>query len=93
MYRIINGRGTGKTLQLMLLAKENNGIIVCRNPRALEEKALRYGIVGIKFIGYNEFNKEDTAEQKEKFYVDEIEDFFKYYFYNYQLDGYTLSEE
>lgn len=93
MYRIINGRGTGKTLQLMLLAKENNGIIVCRNPKALEEKALRYGIVGIKFMGYNEFNKEGITEKKEKLYVDEIEDFFKYYFYNYQLDGYTLSEE
>jgi hypothetical protein len=32
MYRIIDGRGTGKTSRLMLLAKENNGVIVCANP-------------------------------------------------------------
>ena len=28
MYRIIEGRGTGKTSRLMLLAKENDAIFV-----------------------------------------------------------------
>ena len=32
MYKIIDKRGTGKTLRLMLLAKENNGIVVCSSP-------------------------------------------------------------
>ena len=32
MYRIIDNRGTGKTSRLLLLAKENNGIIVCKRP-------------------------------------------------------------
>ena len=40
MYRIIDKRSSGKTSRLMLLAKENNGIIVCRNPKAMEEKAM-----------------------------------------------------
>lgn len=38
MYRIIDGRGTGKTSRLMLLAKENNGVIVCANPQKMREK-------------------------------------------------------
>ena len=43
MYRIIDGRGTGKTSRLMLLAKENNGVIVCANPQKMREKAEVYG--------------------------------------------------
>jgi hypothetical protein len=39
MYRIIEGRGTGKTSRLMLLAKKNNATFVCENPRAMEYKA------------------------------------------------------
>ena len=35
MYRIIEGRGTGKTSRLMLLAKEADGVIVCSNPYAM----------------------------------------------------------
>ena len=46
MYRIIEGRGTGKTLRLMLLAKENNGVIVCSNPHAMRQKAIAYGLTG-----------------------------------------------
>lgn len=35
MYRIIDGRASGKTSRLLLLAKENNGIVVCANPSAM----------------------------------------------------------
>ena len=55
MYRIIDGRGTGKTSRLMLLAKENNGVIVCANPQKIREKAEVYGIIGLEFISYKEF--------------------------------------
>ena len=52
MYRIIDGRGSGKTSRLMLIAKENNATFVCSNPRAMEAKAHAYGIVGINFLDY-----------------------------------------
>jgi hypothetical protein len=35
MIRIIDGRGTGKTSRLMLLAKEHNALFVCDNPDAM----------------------------------------------------------
>ena len=41
MYRIIDGRGTGKTSRLLLLAKENNGIVVCAYPEWMREKAAK----------------------------------------------------
>ena len=50
MYKIIDERSSGKTSRLMLLAKENNGVIVCHAPQAMQEKAYGYGITGIDFI-------------------------------------------
>ena len=49
MNRIVDRRCTGKTSRLMLLAKENNGIIVCQNPTALREKANSLGGYVIPF--------------------------------------------
>ena len=51
MISIIDKRATGKTSQLMLLAKEQDGIIVCNNPKPYEQKAIYgYGLTGITFI-------------------------------------------
>ena len=54
---IISGaRGTGKTTKLLEMAsKDNNSIIVCRNPERLKEKAYSLGIVGLDFINYKEY--------------------------------------
>ena len=57
MYRIIDGRGTGKTSRLLLLAKEHDGIVVCAYPEWMKEKAYKYGLVGINFISYSDFIK------------------------------------
>ena len=47
MYRIIDGRGTGKTSRLMLLAKDTNSVIACANPYAFEQKAKAYGLLAL----------------------------------------------
>lgn len=57
MYRIIDGRGTGKTSRLLLLAKEHDGIVICAYPEWMREKAYKYGLTGIDFISYTEFIK------------------------------------
>ena len=76
MYKIIDKRGTGKTLQLMLLAKENDATIYCQNPMALSEKALRYGIVGINFLSYKDFLIEGQPKNT-PYLIDNIDDFVK----------------
>lgn len=39
MYRIIDKKCSGKTSRLLLLAKENNGIVVCKDPQKMRDKA------------------------------------------------------
>ena len=91
MYRIIEGRGTGKTLRLMLLAKENNGILVCSNPYAMEQKAKAYGFTGFRIIGYHDYLNDIYDLKSEPCFIDELEDFVKWI--GNDLSGYTLSLE
>lgn len=91
MYRIIDGRGTGKTSRLMLLAKENNGIIVCANPAKMREKAEIYGIVGLEFLSYKDF-MEQPSDPFTPYYIDELEEYVKTLTQG-RLQGYALSEE
>jgi hypothetical protein len=91
MYRIIDGRGTGKTSRLMLLAKENNGVIVCANPQKMREKAEVYGIIGLEFISYKEF-MEQPSDPFTNYYIDELEGYVKTLTQG-RLQGSTLSEE
>lgn len=91
MYRIIDGRGTGKTSRLMLLAKENNGVIVCANPVKMREKAEVYGIVGLEFLSYKDF-MEQPSDPSTPYYIDELESYVKTLTQG-KLQGYTLSEE
>lgn len=93
MIRIIDERGTGKTSQLMLIAKENNAIFVCSNPSAMKAKARAYGIDGIDFVSYSDFiHSYDPDIQS--YVVDELEEFINSIFSSGpQLIGYTLSKE
>lgn len=91
MKRIIDSRATGKSGRLMLLAKEDNGIIVCGNPNAMRDKAYRYGITGIEFISYAEYMHHKVEYTHRKVYIDELEIFINHCCGN--LSGYTLSVE
>lgn len=102
MYRIIDGRGSGKTSRLMLLAKENGATFVCSNPRAMEAKAHAYGIVGIDFMSYTDAidhmrhpdSRHTSENRRPAMVVDEIEAFVKCALgMNGPLIGYTLSNE
>ena len=91
MYRIINNKASGKTRQLMEIAKENKAIFVCSNPHAMEAKAHAYGIVGIEFIDYFTF-LDDKGKEPANYVVDEIETLLHYMFgMNRNLTGYTLT--
>lgn len=91
MYRIIDTKASGKTRQLMEIAKENKAIFVCSNPRAMEAKAHAYDIVGIEFIDYFTF-LDDKGEEPANYVVDEIEMLLHYMFgMNRNLTGYTLT--
>lgn len=54
MFIIGGEKGTGKTRVLLERAKAENGVIVCKNPEAMRERAHRYGIVGLDIVGYGD---------------------------------------
>ena len=89
MYRIIDGKGTGKTSRLLLLAKEQNGIVVCRNPEKMREKAHMYGLTGIDFISYEDYRNGNY--QPKPIFIDELDVYLT--FVDYYITGYTISED
>ena len=91
MYRIIDNRGTGKTSRLLLLAKENNGIVVCLRPSHTREKAHTYGLTGIDFLSYMEYIS-IMGEITRPVYIDDLDSFMSCLTRN-TLSGYTLSNE
>ena len=88
---IIGGRGTGKTRKMLEWAKENNAVVVCRNPIAMENKAHNYGIVGLRFVGYNEIGYDNNIVDR-KIAVHNLKDFF-FYRFGANLDSFTLIDE
>ena len=97
MYRIIDKKCSGKTSRLLLLAKEHDGIVVCKNPESMREKAYVYGLTGIDFVSYQEFDR-DVSESYESgntyskpVFIDELDNYLKHLQFNIQ--GYTISED
>ena len=109
MIQIIDGRATGKTSRLLLLAKETGCTIACRNPEDLRQKAYQYGITGIAIIsyrdllkrGYGQFEPQELLKggygqfDSQEILIDELEMFASYVVseFHRKLAGYTLSKE
>lgn len=91
MIKIIDKNSTGKTSRLLLLAKENDGIIVCKNPMRVKEKAAAYGILGVPCFSYKDYLLTEKSTSKPVF-IDEIEDFVRF-LTDEKLAGYSLSLE
>ena len=94
MIKVIDSRGTGKTSRLFLLAKENDGVIICRNPQKMREKAYAYGITGIDFFSYNDYIWDTEIEdiiKNRPVYIDEISSFIKEW--DDRVAGFSESKE
>lgn len=95
MIRIEDGRGTGKTSRLLLIAKENGQTIVVptfRHKQFVEDLATRYfgKDHGIKIItAYRFFDPKYIQGKKERFLIDDLD----YILMNYKIVGYSMSKE
>lgn len=90
MRKIVGPRGSGKTKELMKLAKEENAVFVCYNPYHMKEKAERYGIIGLTFISYSDFLREPIGE---KFVIDELEMLISTTHFFGKCVGFSYTEE
>lgn len=84
MFIISGGRGTGKTKALLERAKAEGGIVVCRDPEKMRERAYRYGITGLDIIGYD-----DLYLAGKPVYIHDINKFIEHNMP--EAKGYTLS--
>jgi len=59
MITIINDRGTGKSQQLLTVAREKNATILTQDKRAFKVKAHSYGYDDIKILDYDDLENDD----------------------------------
>lgn len=85
---IIGSNSSGKTRKMLEEARNNNAIVVCRNPYSMEDKAKSYGIFGLEFISYEDIHHSPIYNKK--IAVDELGDFFRYC-YGAKLDLFTMT--
>lgn len=69
-YSISGPRGTGKTMNLLMIAAENKATVVCESPEEMIKRCYQYGLTGLKFITYEDFIK---GEYQGKVVIDEVE--------------------
>lgn len=94
MKKIIGGRFTGKTRELLHYAKENEAIVVCGNPSAMATKARAYGIIGLEFMSYSDYIGEEIEEillngVPEDYVIDDIDALLK----EFKIIGFTSTVE
>ena len=89
MFIISGGRGTGKTKALLERAKAEGGIVVCRDPEKMRDRAHRYGIVGLDIVGYNDIYTVDSYTTSKPVYIHDINKFIEHSIPC--AKGYTLS--
>lgn len=95
MIRIEDGRRTGKTSRLLLIAKENGQTIVVptfRHKQFVEDLASRYfgKDHGIKIItAYRFFDPKYSQGKNERFLIDDLDCILA----NYRVVGYSINTE
>ena len=87
---IIGENSSGKTHKMLEEVKKSGAVVVCKNPLHMQSKANAYGLYGIEFMGYEEFD--NGSVYAEKVAIDEIGDFIKYIF-GAELDSFTMTVE
>ena len=93
MYKIVNGKGTGKTKALLVKAHDDGAIVFCKDAESMIERARGYGLLNMDIRNYptllelNELWNSDS-----KVYIHNIDDFLKFYFGNL-VKGYTMTYE
>ena len=88
MFRIIDGRGTGKTCRAILLAKEYDGVVASKSPKAIIERANYLGLSNIRSCSSQDVIDKNYPQGK-RIFIDDIECFAEHCAPG--LLGYSLS--
>ena len=94
---IVGNSSTGKTRQLLEHAKEQEAMVICKNPSAMQTKAQAYGIIGLNFASYDDLIRCNNIYDGETwigqpFVIDEVADFLSEFFAD-PCVGFTQTED
>lgn len=90
MYRILGKRGTGKTTNLITLAKENGATLIVADVDYTVQKMYQLGITGVDIVSYAEFNANRQEYFTKPYMIDDIDGFVEAIF-GRKLIGYSAS--
>ena len=95
MFRVIDGRDTGKTKTLLNECSKTGGVFICKHPYKVVDKCYSYDIdsSGILSLGYDDALKYLKKETDKNVYIDEIEEFVNFIIGDNNLKGYSLTNE
>ena len=85
---IVGENSSGKTRKMLEEAKKSGATVICKHPLHMQSKANSYGIYGLRFMSYDEFN--EIGVNAGKVAIDEIGDFITHCF-NANLDAFTMT--
>ena len=90
MYRILRKRGTGKTTNLITLAKETSATLVVADVDYAVQKMYQLGITGVDIVSYAEFYANRQEYFTKPYMIDDIDGFVETIF-GRKLVGYSAS--
>ena len=93
---IYGGRGTGKTHQLLLTAKDSgiDTVILTANKRGLMAKAHAYGITGLNIVDISDLQNNPEDYMNKNFMLHDINTLLNNWFetnFNAEIEGMTLT--
>jgi len=77
MEKIIGPAGTGKTKAIIKQAHDVNGVILCRNPYAMENKIKAYGLGYVSCFSYVSYLKGEILTYNAPIFIDDLEEFVR----------------
>lgn len=92
MIDVIKGEPcSGKTTKLLYKAGQEGGVVFCKNPHRMQEKAAGMGISNLTFVPYDymNINLEEVSPREENIYIDDIESLLEY-ISNGKIKGFTI---
>lgn len=94
---IVGNSSTGKTRQLLEHAKEQEAMVICKNPSAMQTKAQAYGIIGLNFASYDDLIRLNNIYDGntwigQPFVIDEVAEFLSEFFAE-PCVGFTQTED
>ena len=89
MFKIIGGKGTGKTRELLTKAHDEGAVVLCMDTEKMQERARGYGFYNMDIRGYPDIFK--TSVEDKDVYIHDVDAFLHIHF-GLNVKGYSATK-